>query len=133
MRSESPPSAHIAVCPGCGAHLKDTWTGDDCGRCGFQYIYEATPDASPSTASRTQSPSLRRTLTGHVLGVLGAMLVIISSAYQPSPDAIASERGQSIILHADAMAAMVPAGLGLALGVILLLFAGQHWGGGRHA
>jgi hypothetical protein len=77
------------MCPGCGAHLEDTWTGDDCGKCGFQYIYEAADDSGERLRFARQpvqpGPSTTAAVVSLMFGYLaGAMIMPISVA---QPDA----------------------------------------------
>ncbi|WP_440767595.1 hypothetical protein [Natronorubrum sp. DTA7] len=60
-------SITAVTCPDCGAHLEDTWTGDACGRCGFQYVLER----SEYRQSINPAPSLSTATIAVLLAFLG--------------------------------------------------------------
>ncbi|WP_436348896.1 hypothetical protein [Natronorubrum sp. FCH18a] len=67
MKLRSGRSITAVTCPDCSAHLEDTWTGDECGRCGFQYILER----SEYRQSIKPGPSLSTATIALLLAFLG--------------------------------------------------------------
>lgn len=76
-------SISVSMCPGCGAHLEDTWTGDDCGKCGFQYIHEKEAGKTVVRPRVDRGPSLGAGLVAVTLAWSAGGLVMPLSVVHP--------------------------------------------------
>lgn len=79
------------MCPNCGAHLEDTWTGDECESCGFAYVHETETATETETSGEprvvrqpaTTGPSTRMALVAVLFGWVGGALVTPISVTPP--------------------------------------------------